>query len=293
MNNPITLEGLAVIDAIDRRGSFAAAADSLNKVPSAVSYTVSKLEHELDVRLFAKQGRRAVLTPAGQLLLTQGRELLQAADALAERTREADKGWEPRLRIAVDSLVHCSELLALISRFYQLNQFTELDLREEVLGGAWEAVAMNRADLAIGAPEISRPPAELKSRYWRAVHWVFAVAPHHPLAEQRLPLSDDRIAQYRSVLVRDSSIAWAPLSHRVINDKAALRVGSINEKIAAQVAGLGVGFLPKERIESELANKTLIALETQDCPEPSRLMIVRQKQGRGRALRWFEAALCE
>ncbi|VFS85459.1 putative DNA-binding transcriptional regulator [Raoultella terrigena] len=48
----LTLEALRVMDAIDRRGSFAAAADELGRVPSALSYTMQKLEEELDVVLF-------------------------------------------------------------------------------------------------------------------------------------------------------------------------------------------------------------------------------------------------
>ena len=48
----LTLEAIRVLDAIDRRGSFAAAADELGKVPSALSYTVQKLEDELDAMLF-------------------------------------------------------------------------------------------------------------------------------------------------------------------------------------------------------------------------------------------------
>ena len=47
----LTLEALRVMDAIDRRGSFAAAADELGRVPSALSYTMQKLEEELDVEL--------------------------------------------------------------------------------------------------------------------------------------------------------------------------------------------------------------------------------------------------
>ena len=56
---PISLEALQVIDAIDRKGSFAAAAAALYKVPSAVSYTVQKLEQDLGVTIFIKEGRRS------------------------------------------------------------------------------------------------------------------------------------------------------------------------------------------------------------------------------------------
>ena len=83
LHSPITIEALKVLDVIDRRGSYAAAAEELNKVPSALSYVMQKLEEQLDVTLFQKQGRRAVLTPAGRHLLEQGRELLNAIERLA------------------------------------------------------------------------------------------------------------------------------------------------------------------------------------------------------------------
>ena len=105
MTNPITLEALQVMDAIDRKGSFAAAAATVYKVPSAVTYTVNKLEEQLGVVLFRKEGRRSVLTPAGRVLLDQGRELLEAADRLAELTRQVEKGWESKLTIAVDTVI--------------------------------------------------------------------------------------------------------------------------------------------------------------------------------------------
>jgi DNA-binding transcriptional LysR family regulator len=73
MKLPISLKALEVIDAIDRKGSYAAAATVLHKVPSAISYTVQKLEQDLGVTLFQKEGRRAVLTSAGQHLVEQGR----------------------------------------------------------------------------------------------------------------------------------------------------------------------------------------------------------------------------
>ena len=43
----VTLEAIGIIDAIARGGSFAAAAESLHKVPSTISYTVAKLEEQL------------------------------------------------------------------------------------------------------------------------------------------------------------------------------------------------------------------------------------------------------
>ena len=72
----ISLDSLEVLDAIDRKGSFAAAAESLFRVPSAITYTVRKLEEDLGVALFNRSGHRAELTEAGIELLREGRLLL-------------------------------------------------------------------------------------------------------------------------------------------------------------------------------------------------------------------------
>jgi DNA-binding transcriptional LysR family regulator len=87
LSSPITVEALLVLDAIEYRGSYAAAAEQLNKVPSALSYIVQKLEEQLNVTIFQRQGRRAVLTPAGKHLLAEGRKVLSTINSLAEQTQ--------------------------------------------------------------------------------------------------------------------------------------------------------------------------------------------------------------
>ena len=67
----ISVEALCVIDAIARKGSFAAAAEELFRVPSAITYTVQKLGRDLDVAIFDRSGHRATLTDAGKRLLDQ------------------------------------------------------------------------------------------------------------------------------------------------------------------------------------------------------------------------------
>src|SRR5438105_89591 len=152
---PLTLEALAVLDAIDRRGSFAGAADELHRVPSAITYQVQKLEEDLDVLLFDRRGHRARLTPAGREVVATARVLLQSAEELTRRVRRIATGWEAELRIAVDAIVPWSFVWPLAAQFYAHCQaegaLTRLRLTREVLAGAWDALAEGRADLAIGA----------------------------------------------------------------------------------------------------------------------------------------------
>src|SRR3954464_11394762 len=129
----LSLDALQVMDAIDRKGSFAAAADELHRVPSAITYSVKQLEEGLGIALFDRTGHRAVLTEAGQELLSQGRRLLRAAADLECRVQQVAKGWESELRIAVDTVIGADKILRLAGEFYEQASGTRLKLMHEVL----------------------------------------------------------------------------------------------------------------------------------------------------------------
>ena len=112
----LTLEALRVMDAIDRRGSFAAAADELGRVPSALSYTMQKLEEELDVVLFDRSGHRTKFTNVGRMLLERGRVLLEAADKLTTDAEALARGWETHLTLVTEALVPTEALFPLVDR---------------------------------------------------------------------------------------------------------------------------------------------------------------------------------
>ena len=136
----LSLDALQVLDAIDRKGSFAAAASELHRVPSAITYTVQQLEQDLDVLLFDRSKHRASLTVAGHELLTEGRVLLRAAADLESRIQQVAKGWETELKIAVDTAIGPSRILPLVSQFYAESTGTRVKVSEEVLNGNWDSL---------------------------------------------------------------------------------------------------------------------------------------------------------
>lgn len=287
MSQPLSLEALEILDAIDRQGSFAAAADKLHKVPSAITYSVQKLEQDLRLTLFRKEGRRSVMTPAGRLLLTEGRDLLAAAQRLAEAARQVERGWESQLTLAIDSLIDFSVVADALGDFLQLETGTEIRLTEEVLSGAWEAVLEDRADLVVGAPAMAEPPAELETCPLMTVEFVFAVAPSHPLAHLSKPLAPADIEPFRAIVARDTARHRATLSRRVFRSQPVLAVTDIAQKIEAQRRGLGVGYLPLHRIQGELARGELVLPPLEEKDEPNELVMAWKKGKTGRALQWF------
>jgi len=287
MKYPITLDALEVLDAIDRKGSFAAAANELFRVPSAISYTVQKLEQDLDVVLFRKEGRRAVLTQAGLVLLEQGREILDATQRLALAAKKTHSGWEPVFNIAIDSILDFDFIYPLIAKFYEVLPDIEINIFEEVLGGAQEAISSNRADLVIGVGPVSTPNQGIKYQKIRQIEWVFTVAPDHELVHAPLPLSRQQIEQHRFIVVRDSSRNQAPQSHRVFSKRPVLSVPSVAEKIKALRSGLGIGFLPAHRIQPLLGQGLLIALPVEDAAPIETSHMAWKTTNKGKVLHWF------
>ena len=96
------LDVLVILDALEKEGSFAAASAKLFKTPSALSYTIHRLESDLNIQLLDRSGHRARFTPSGQMLLEKGREVLHIARELEIRAVKLQQGWEHTLRLAVD-----------------------------------------------------------------------------------------------------------------------------------------------------------------------------------------------
>jgi DNA-binding transcriptional LysR family regulator len=261
--NPITIDVLETLDAIDRRGSFAKAAEELNKATSAVSYAVQKLEEQLDIALFQRQGRRSVLTPAGRLILAEGREILQATARLANKAKEVATGWEPRISIAVEShqpyLVFFSEL----REFLGEHPTMEIDICESVLNGGWEALEQGRVDLIVGSPG----PVPLQKGY-RAIplartDLVPVIAADHMLASLvgNPEAFEAALPKVRRVITHDTSVVDVARSAGLGSEGQSFYVQNIDQKVAAILAGIGIGHLPLERIKRQLDDGKLVKLE--------------------------------
>lgn len=289
----ISLEALIALDAIERRGSFAAAAEELHRVPSALSYTIQKLEDELGVKIFDRSGHRARLTEVGRSLLEDGRQLLDHAHRIESRVRHLSTGWEPEIVIAVDDLVGVETLFPVIDAFYATGAPTRVKLQAEVLGGCWDALVSRRADLVVGAPGDTPAGSGLVVKPMGSVEFVFAVAPHHPLAAEGEPLRPQQIAAHRGVAVADSSRNLPPRSIGMFAGQELLTVPTLQAKLAAQLAGIGVGFLPRPLAQLELRRGTLIEKAVEEPRGAVALHIAWHSQHRSKAIAWLVERLAE
>ena len=326
--NVLTPDALAMMDAIARTGSFAAAARELGKVPSSLTYSVRQLEDALDVLLFDRRSRQARLTAAGEELLNEGRRLLEQMDAVAHRVKRVATGWETQLTVAVDGVISRLTVFELCEAFYALDPQvaavgaigagqappasatrggpggpgTRLRLRTEVLAGTWEALTSGMADLAIGVGLERGAPADVQTQELGVLPFVFAVAPHHPLAASTAPISDAELQRHRAVAVADSALRNTRISVNLLPGQDVLTVASMQLKIEAQLRCMGCGFVPEPLAREHITAGRLVVKPVQRVLPAAHLGYAwrtvqaaqhgaTRRPALGLALRWWLAQL--
>ena len=249
---------LIILDALEKEGSFAAASAKLYKTPSALSYTVHRLESDLNIQILDRSGHRARFTRTGQMLLEKGREVLHTVRELEKQAIKLHEGWENELVIGVDDTFPFSLLAPLIESFYQHHSVTRLKFINGVLGGSWDALTQGRADIIVGA--MHEPPSSSDFSVARLgeLEQVFAVAPHHPLAQEAEPLNRSTIKRYRAIVVGDSSSLSSATSTQLLDDQEAITVFDFKTKLELQISGLGCGYLPRYLAQRFLESGALI-----------------------------------
>lgn len=287
----LSLDALQILDAIDRRGSFAAAGKSLHKVPSTISYTVSKLEEDLGVQLFDRVGPRAHLTPAGEALLEEGRHLLRAARELEMRVRRVASGWEAELTVAVDSMFVPALLAEDVRAFNAVAEQTRIRLISESLSGTWEALLDRRADLLVGAAGEGPSGGGYVVEPMGVVRFVFAVAPSHPLAAASEPLGREQLATHCAIAVADSARRLLPRTVGLLMGQETVTVPDMVSKFRLQCAGLGFGFLPEPYVRRAVEEGRLVIKQVEE-PKPDETFWLAWRTGEeGAALKWWRGRM--
>ncbi|QTF10082.1 LysR family transcriptional regulator [Brenneria izadpanahii] len=281
----LTLEALRVMDAIDRRGSFAAAADELGRVPSALSYTMQKLEEELDVVLFDRSGHRTKFTNVGRMLLDRGRILLEAADKLTTDAEALARGWETHLTIVVEALIPTEKLFPLLDKL-SLKANTQVSILTEVLAGAWERLEQGRADIVIAPDMHFRASSEVNTRKLYTLKNIYVASPDHPIHQEPEPLSEVTRVKYRGIAVADTARERPVLTVQLLDKQQRLTVSSIDDKRRALLAGLGVATMPYPMVAEDIAEGRLRVVSPEYSME-SEIIMAWRRDSMGEAKSWF------
>jgi DNA-binding transcriptional LysR family regulator len=257
----ISLDQWNVLVSVVDSGGYAKAAEHLHKSQSTLTYSIKKLESLLGVKVFELKGRKAVLTPTGELLYRRAKTLLENTARLEQAAGGLAKGWEPEIRIAVDILFPTWLLLQCFGEFCSERPDTHLELYETVLGGTEEALAARRVEFAIG----TRVPQGFAGDILMPVRTVCMATPSHPLHQLGRELTLEDLRRHRHIVIRDSgeqrvrSAGWLNELRLTVSNKATA--------IHAVTTGMGYAWYPEDSVRGELERGALQPLPLREGAE--------------------------
>jgi DNA-binding transcriptional LysR family regulator len=177
------LRHLRYFVAVAEELSFRGAAQKLRMAQPPLSAQIKALEDELNVRLLERTTRTVRLTPAGQVFLTEARDLLAASTRAGEKAQEAQRGIAGMLRVGVIAPAANSWLAGVLRPYRQ--QFPGVQLSLFDLTSTEQLRRLLAGELEVG---LLRPPVdypELNHRVVEESRQVLALPAGHPLARKR------------------------------------------------------------------------------------------------------------
>lgn len=263
LNPRVALDQWRAFIAVVETGGYARAAETVHKTQSSVSYAVQKIEQLLDVKLFEKQGRRAQLTHAGEVLYRRSKNLVERADALERGAGGLGADWDPELRLAVDIVFPTWVLLCSLQHFGEERPQTRIQLFETVLGGTDEALYERAVELAI----TTYIPQGFSGDPLMRIRFIAAAHPDHPLHQLGRALTLDDLREQRHLVIRDSAVQHARDSGGWFGADQRWTVSNKATQVAAACKGMGFAWFPEDAIRKELESGSLKHLPMREGAE--------------------------
>ncbi|WP_017446011.1 LysR family transcriptional regulator [Gayadomonas joobiniege] len=252
MNHKTTLEQWQAFVALVESGSFAQAAERLNKSQSSVSYQIKMLNQNLPAPVIKQQGRRAIMTEHGKVLYRRAKLLLGFADSIEKNAERLAQGFETELTIAIDGLLNLETVFPRIAKFIDAFPQTRLKILETVLSATEEAILEKKADLVI-TPHV--PPGFLATPLLQ-VKMLPVAHPEHKIFDLGEHITENELRRFRQIVIRDAGLrrqqdaGWLDSEQR-------LTLSHASSSLAAVRAKLGFAFLPDTYIAPLLASGQL------------------------------------
>ncbi|EEZ5623038.1 TPA: HTH-type transcriptional activator AllS [Escherichia coli] len=270
-------ETLRTFIAVAETGSFSKAAERLCKTTATISYRIKLLEENTGVALFFRTTRSVTLTAAGEHLLSQARDWLSWLESMPSELQQVN--------IVINNLLYnpqaVAQLLAWLNERYP---FTQFHISRQIYMGVWDSLLYEGFSLAIGVTGTEALANTFSLDPLGSVQWRFVMAADHPLANVEEPLTEAQLRRFPAVNIEDSArtltkrVAW-----RLPGQKEII-VPDMETKIAAHLAGVGIGFLPKSLCQSMIDNQQLVSRVIPTMRPPSPLSLAWRKFGSGKAV---------
>jgi len=274
----MTLDQLRILVQIADCGSMLSAAEALNRTQPTLSVAVRKLEDELGIELLARDQYRAKLTPSGEKVCQQAREVLRQSSFLTDMAAHLARGYEPKLRIAIEESCPVPLVLQVLKSLEMKYPQTEFELVGERLWGALERLDQFEAEIAI-TPWFEEN-VQLESFLLANIRMVPVAAPGFMPQHVGRTFSLTELKDRVQVVVRDSSRSPRTKSLGVLEEGRHWLVNDHSTKKEVLLAGMGWGRLHLHMVQAELESGRLVELKIEDFGDSSQIEVrVARRRG--------------
>jgi len=262
------ISDLLIFRTVVEAGGVTRAANRLNRVQSNVTARIRKLEEDLGVELFSRQGRGIKLAPAGSLLLPYAERLLE----LVEEAREAVGGGSLSgvLRLGSMESTAAARLPAPLAEFHRRYPQITLELHTDPTLQLVNQVLQGSLDAALVAGPVTDPRLDSRGIYVEEL--VVAAPAGLDLAQARTMtlLAFQAGCSYRHLL-ENWVRAQGAVPDRVVE------MASYHAMLGCVAAGMGISLLPKSLIETSPARFSISLLPLEGGPTTAETLLIWRK----------------
>ena len=261
---PFTLDQLRILKAIAEQGSFKKAADILYVTQPAVSLQIQNLEKQLDIIIFDRGGRKALLTEAGQLLLDYCQRILNQCDEACKAVEDLNNLKGGTLIVGASQTTGTYLMPRMIGLFRQKYPDVSVQLQVHSTRRTGWNVANGHIDLGIIGGQL---PPELESlleiTHFATDELALVLPSQHKLSQEK-ELTKEDLYSLNFVTLDSQSTTRKVVDELLRNSgleiqrlKVEMELNSLEAIKNAVQSGLGAAFLPVVSIERELASGTI------------------------------------
>jgi LysR family transcriptional regulator for metE and metH len=265
----LELRDFRLIAAIDECGGVTRASAALNLTQSALSHQLADLERRLGVPLFTRQGKRMVLTPAGERLRDAARPILGSVAAVEQETKSVAEHRKELLRLSTECYTCYHWLPAVLTEFRR--KYPEVEPR--IVAGATRrvipALLKGQIDVAIVSDPVRDRRIELSPLFRDEL--VAIVAPDHPWAGRRFVEAGDFASEHvftYTISRIESTLFQKVLIPAGVTPREHSQIELTEAMIEVVKAGLGVAMLARWAVAPHLKAGTLKAVRITETGLP-------------------------
>ena len=272
----MTLEQLKYLDAIVKKGSFRAAAESVYRSQSSLSVSIQKLEQELNIELFTRDGYRPELTDAGKAIYQKSQSLIKKSSELHSLASHLASGSEAELRLSISGIVPIEPIIKVLNHIAITYPETRMTLLIENLGGAMERIHDDDADIAI--TDSFEYGTDFESVTITEVAFVAVVPVSSQWAKHASTITEQDLENETLIVVRDTSTHTPRISKGLVEGTHQWVVNDFATKQRIICSGKGWGRMPLHLVETDIEQGRLTVLNSTDFnPLLAPIQVVRKK----------------